>query len=155
MNQSFHLRPSSDLNHVRGIDLSMKLGPPPGREGRREPLPPGRPISRLRKESSPSPVCGRKAALLPPAEGKQPFSRLREKVARSAAGLGRASRAALAAVPDSEPQLKRPCRSPPAPSSAVRAPSVASMQGARSISHTWPRPEPHTCARQYAKPARS
>src|SRR3546814_14614351 len=53
--------------HVRAIDPSRKLGPPPGREGRREPLPPGRPISRLRKESNPSPACGRKAALLPPA----------------------------------------------------------------------------------------
>src|SRR3546814_13521303 len=132
MNQSFHLRPSSDLNHVRGIDLSMKLGPPPGREGRREPLPPGRPISRLRKESSPSPVCGRKAALLPPAEGKQPFSRLREKVARSAGRGGRAQRAALAVGPGPHAKVKTSLRRHPAPTSHLHTRSPATQTWAAS-----------------------
>src|SRR3546814_15128561 len=138
MNQSFHLRPSSDLNHVRGIDLSMKLGPPPGREGRREPLPPGRPISRLRKESSPSPVCGRKAALLPPAEGKQPFSRLREKVARSAPRRDRARRAALPVTPGQHrtaTHTRRYAR-PPSPHLRPTHPPSTSTAGPRS--HTWP-----------------
>src|SRR3546814_3814763 len=114
--------------HVRAIDPSRKLGPPPGREGRREPLPPGRPISRLRKESSPSPVCGRKAALLPPAEGKQPFSRLREKVARSAGWGGRAKRAAFAVVAGPHAPVKSTLRCARAPSSAHRAPPSASTR---------------------------
>src|SRR3546814_17719768 len=138
MNQSFHLRPSSDLNHVRGIDLSMKLGPPPGREGRREPLPPGRPISRLRKESSPSPVCGRKAALLPPAEGKQPFSRLREKEARRELRGERAKRAAFAVVAGPQAKVKSPIRSVRAPSSPLRAPPPATIRqpGSTSTGYT-------------------
>src|SRR3546814_10103237 len=121
--------------HVRAIDPSRKLGPPPGREGRREPLPPGRPISRLRKESSPSPVCGRKAALLPPAEGKQPFSRLRENVSLCHACGDQASRAAVSAVRCTPANDNLPICHPRAPYYNFTAHLSPRTSRARSFTH--------------------
>src|SRR3546814_6264413 len=56
-----------------------KVRAPRATAARKAHLPPAegkQPFSRLRKESSPSPACGRKAALLPPAAGEQPYPRM-------------------------------------------------------------------------------